>query len=481
MSTLVKRPDECDALVVDDEKVICDLMETTLKAVCRVTTCGNGRDALELIKSRSFDIVIADVKLPDLSGLDVLREARGKDEYTELLVVTGHDSVETAAEAVTVGVSSYLLKPLSLDDLRYQVEKSIANRLFHLKSVMLLRQTNHIEPDVKVHVNDVTSLFLFSHRLMLSLEIPVVMRTVLYEVNRRTGSLFSAVGVRCCGISELFAMPGACPADSGAIRKAIIDNWDKAFPFLDVAAFARGALHLSILGGRRGTAAFPEKAAPFVLPLTVMGNHIGALAVFGKKGYSPAPDEHQFLHVFTSFISSVIEHSYLDMHSKLLARTDGLTAIANHRSFHEILGREIARADRSGAVFGLIFMDIDDFKKINDAHGHLVGDAVLRHLVSRVLDMIRRADVFARYGGEEFALILPDTGAEGAAILGRRLCKEISAVPYDHPRKNIPYTVSLGLSMYNGKNPKPKDQLIGEADKAMYQSKADGKNRLTVS
>jgi diguanylate cyclase (GGDEF)-like protein len=481
MSTLVKRPNECDALVVDDEKVICDLLETALKGICRVTACGNGRDAMALIGSRDFDIVIADLKLPDISGIEVLKEARRKDDHTELLIVTGHDSIETAAEAVTVGVSSYLMKPLSLDYLRLQVEKSIANRLFHLKSIMLMRQSNHIAPDVKAHFLDITSLFLFSRKLMLSLEIPEVMRVILDEINQRTDALYSVIGIRCRGISELFAMPGAGAANTADIRQSIVDNWDNAFPFLDAPAFAKGALHLALYGGRRTGANAIEKTSPLVLQLTVMGNRIGSLAIFGKKGFSPTPDEYQFLHVFTSFISSVIEHSYLDMQAKLLARTDGLTGIANHRSFHESLAREIARTDRSGEVFGLILMDIDDFKKVNDTHGHLVGDAVLRHLVSRVLDTIRRADIFARYGGEEFAIILPDTGLEGAEALGRRLCKKIAAAPYEFSQKSVPYTVSIGLSMYNGKKPKLKDQLIGEADKAMYQSKAGGKSRITVA
>jgi diguanylate cyclase (GGDEF)-like protein len=224
-----------------------------------------------------------------------------------------------------------------------------------------------------------------------------------------------------------------------------------------------------------------EKTSPLVLQLSVSGKNIGSLAIFGKKTLTPAPEEYQFLYVFTSFIAAVIEHSCSDTHARLLARTDGLTAIANHRSFHELLAREIARADRSREVFGLILMDIDDFKKINDAYGHLVGDAVLRHLVAHVLEMIRRADIFARYGGEEFAVILPDTGPDGAEILARRLCNEIAAVPYEFSGKKIRYSVSIGLSMYDGKKPKQKDQLIGEADKAMYQSKADGKSRITVS
>jgi diguanylate cyclase (GGDEF)-like protein len=397
------------------------------------------------------------------------------------MIVTGHDSLETAAQAITLGVSSYLIKPLSLTDLRLQVEKSIAKRLFHLKSVMLMQGSNDIAPDIKGHLYDMASLFRFSCKAMLSLEVTEVMRVILEEINQHTDALYSVIGIQCRDITGLFAMPHAGAANTADIRQSIVDNWDNAFPFLDLPAFAKGELRLTLYGGKRTGACVFEKTSPLALQLIVMGNRIGSLAIFGKKGFSPMPEEYQFLYVFTSFISSIIEHSCFDMHARLLARTDGLTGIANHRSFHELLAREIARADRSGEMFGLILMDIDDFKKINDAHGHLLGDAVLRHLVSRVVDMIRRADTFARYGGEEFAIILPETGCDGAEVLAQRLCKEIAATPYVFSQKNVPYTVSIGLSMYDGKKPKPKDQLIGEADKAMYQSKADGKSRITVS
>jgi diguanylate cyclase (GGDEF)-like protein len=481
MSTLVKRPSECDILVVDDEKDICYLLETAIRDICRVTTCGNGRDAISAIESRDFDVVIADINLPDVSGLEVLREARKKDDYTELLIVTGHASLETAAEAIAIGVSSYLTKPLSMIDLRLQVEKSIANRLFHLKSIMLMQQPNNIAPDIKGHLYDIASLFRFSRKLMLSLELPEAMRIILDEINERMGALYSVIGIRCRDICELFAMPRVGAMNPADLRHSLVDNWDNTFPFLDTLAFAKGELPLTLYGGRHTDAFAFENNPPLTLQLSVMGNHIGALAIFGKKGFSPTPDEFQFLYVFTSFISSIIEHSCLDMHAKLQARTDGLTGIANHRSFHESLTREIARADRSGSVFGLILMDLDDFKKVNDTHGHLVGDAVIRDLVARVLGMIRRADTFARYGGEEFALILPDTGPEGAKVLAQRICREIAAKPYVFSQTSVPYTVSVGLSMYDGKKPKLKDLLISDADKAMYKSKADGKSRITVS
>ncbi len=481
MSMLVKQPTECELLVVDDEEVICSLIETALKDLCRVFTCASATEALSLIETHDFDVVIADLRLPDAPGINVLRAARTKDDHAELLIVTGHASFETAEEAIEIGLSSYLVKPLSMADLRLQVEKAIANRLFHLKSIMLMQRSNDIAPDIKSHVYDITSLFRFSRKLILSLDLPEVMRVVLEEVNERMDVLYSVIGLECSDTHELYAMPRTGALDAALLRQAIADNWETAFPFLDEITFAKGELPLTLYESRHVGPFVFETNAPVVLQLSVMNNRIGSLALFGKKDFVPTPDEYQFLHVFTSFVSSTIERSCLHVHTKLQARTDGLTGIANHRSFHESLSREIARVDRSGSVFGLIFMDIDNFKKINDAYGHLVGDAVIRDLVARVLNMIRRADTFARYGGDEFALILPETGPEGAKILAQRICREIAATPFLFSQTSIPYSVSIGLSIYDGKHPRVKDLLIGDADRAMYLSKAGGKSRITVS
>lgn len=481
MANLVKRSTECEILVVDDEEVICTLFKSTLKDLYLVSTCGTGKEAIALIDTHDFDVVIADLNLPDIEGMDVLRAARKKDDFTELLVITGYASLESAAKAIEIGVSSYLMKPISLTDLRIMVEKAVANRLFHLKSIMLMKHSDTIAPDIKGHLYDITSLFHFSRKLMLSLEIPEVMRVVLDEVNTRMNTRYCIIAVQCHDVSEIHIMPRAGVMSMEEARQSVLDNWSGSFEFFTREAFDCGDVALTLYSGRHGEPFSSEKSAPVVMQLSVMNKNIGTLLLFGPKDFAPSADQFQFLYVFTSLVSSVIEHSCIDRNAKLQARSDGLTGIANHRSFHESLAREIARADRSGTVFGLILMDLDDFKKINDTHGHLVGDSVIRNLVQRVQLMIRRADTFARYGGEEFGLILPDTGLEGTRVLALRICKEIAAVPYAMPKLTVPYSVSIGLSMYDGKHPRQKDSLINDADKALYKSKADGKSRISVN
>ena len=179
-------------------------------------------------------------------------------------------------------------------------------------------------------------------------------------------------------------------------------------------------------------------------------------------------------------VAPLIEHGYSVRQVRLLAKTDALTGIANHRSFHEKLDYEIARINRMGTVFSLVFMDIDDFKKVNDTYGHLVGDAVLRDLVMRVSESIRMIDEFFRYGGEEFAVILPETEVRGAEIVAKRIKTAVTSKPFLYGRNVIPYTVSMGIASYHGKHPVNKNVLIQEADAAMYAAKRDGKNRISL-
>ena len=256
MSALVKRPNECELLVVDDEETICSLIETALQDLCRVSTCANAAEALvahpRIPRFRRGSH--SDLKLPDASGIDVLKAARTKDDYTELMIVTGFASLETAAEAIEIGVSSYLIKPLTMVDLRLQVEKAIANRLFHLKSIMLMQRSNDIAPDIKDHVYDITSLFRFSKKLMLSLEVPEVMRVILDEINDRTNVLYSVVGVDCRDVRELYAMPRVGTMGIADARQSILEAWDNAFPFMDKISFIKNEFPLTVFGGRHDAA-----------------------------------------------------------------------------------------------------------------------------------------------------------------------------------------------------------------------------------
>jgi diguanylate cyclase (GGDEF)-like protein len=479
MSSLIKLPSECRLLVVDDEPTVCDLLRHALASRYRTSVCRTGAEACRLLAENNFDVVVADLRLPDMSGIDVLSFAKSKDAYTEVLIITGFATIESASVAINLGASSYIAKPLSLTDLYIQVERAVASRLFHLKSISLMRRSDDFAPEFKDHLSDITALYYFTRRLTLSLEIAEIMRITLEEANRKSGALFCAIGVHALGFTEIYAMPAAGELDDGSVRTLLLDKWDTLFPFIDKGRFGEGAVPVLIYKGRQGSSPRQTGVRPLSIPMMITGTAIGTLALFFEEDATAAADPY-FLYIISSIVSPLIEHGYSVLQARQLAKTDGLTGIANHRSFHEALDREIARVNRKGGFFSLIVMDLDDFKSVNDTYGHPVGDAVLKDLVVRVLENIRTVDVFSRYGGEEFGLVLPETDQAGAEVLAQRIKNAINARAFTYAQHRIAYTASMGIAVYNGQKPEKKDALIARADSAMYVSKRGGKNRISL-
>ena len=163
-----------------------------------------------------------------------------------------------------------------------------------------------------------------------------------------------------------------------------------------------------------------------------------------------------------------------------LASTDPLTGLFNRRLLFIRLEQELARSQRVGAELCLAYLDIDYFKKINDTYGHLTGDEVLKKLADIMKEMLRKSDVLARMGGEEFLIMLPDTGVEGARLIAERLRARVAHTVFDFAGVTIPVTVSLGVLHVTAGTTEPPDELMRKADEALYISKHEGRNRVTV-
>jgi len=162
---------------------------------------------------------------------------------------------------------------------------------------------------------------------------------------------------------------------------------------------------------------------------------------------------------------------------KELARLDFLTGAANSRLFYELTQMEIDRFQRYGHPFTLAYVDIDDFKSINDQFGHLTGDQILRTVVNSAKRNIRKTDVVARLGGDEFAMLLPETNQESALVvltrIQRNLLEEIQ-------QGSWPITLSIGAITCSSV-PQSADELVRMADELMYSVKRDGKNAIKYS
>lgn len=162
------------------------------------------------------------------------------------------------------------------------------------------------------------------------------------------------------------------------------------------------------------------------------------------------------------------------------ATTDGLTKVGNRRWFREQAQSDFALARRGKSQVHLILLDVDFFKKVNDTHGHPAGDFVLREIAELLHREKREEDLLARYGGEEFILLVRQASAEQALALAERLRRSVEIHRFHFSEKNIPVTISLGLSTHSDSKEETLDCLISRADKALYRSKQEGRNRVSV-
>jgi diguanylate cyclase (GGDEF)-like protein len=156
------------------------------------------------------------------------------------------------------------------------------------------------------------------------------------------------------------------------------------------------------------------------------------------------------------------------------AETDQLTGIYNRRHFETSLDQEIERARRYGSPLSLLMIDVDNFKLLNDRHGHLVGDRVLYQLTRECESCLRASDVFCRYGGDEFVIIAPETPAGAAMALARRLRQNIASMELDSSPGAL--AISIGVAVWE-ESLKTNDGIIAAADSALYQAKSAGRDR----
>jgi diguanylate cyclase (GGDEF)-like protein len=178
--------------------------------------------------------------------------------------------------------------------------------------------------------------------------------------------------------------------------------------------------------------------------------------------------------IFKFLSGGNIERAY---HEEIyrLTTVDGLTQIFNKRYFAEALDREIARASRYRRELSLVMFDLDHFKEVNDSHGHLAGDAVLKTLAHTIKTRIRTEDIFARYGGEEFAIILPEIDGHNAHQFAEKIRRIVETTDFIFEATKIPVTISMGVATLDLEEPAAA-ALIKRSDERLYEAKAAGRN-----
>jgi diguanylate cyclase (GGDEF)-like protein len=272
--------------------------------------------------------------------------------------------------------------------------------------------------------------------------------------------LRASYGTLTCRVSE----GGRLPADTGI--------WGRTA--------AAGKILIEIPGKTNSdqSSLHIESAACMCIPLVSFGQYLGVLLLDSTDPDAFLPNETQPLESVADICTTGIQNAHYVERVKQLAYLDGLTGIFNRRFFELRIAEEIERARRFGGGMAVIMIDIDQFKRLNDEFGHLLGDEVLRQVSSIFHQQLRKIDVVCRYGGEEFAILLSQTNPHHALAVADKLRKTVADWQFPGVARQV--TISAGTASFPDHGT-TRDELVKAADAGLYAAKQSGRNRVCLA
>jgi diguanylate cyclase (GGDEF)-like protein len=246
-------------------------------------------------------------------------------------------------------------------------------------------------------------------------------------------------------------------------------------PWSQVIASSGTVIENDLSGMPAAFRLFSDSASRMSIPMISFGQTLGVLTLHSGQGNAFRQSELQSLESVADICANSIQNAYYVERVKQLAYLDGLTGIFNRRFFELRIIEEIERARRYGTGMAVIMADIDQFKRLNDEFGHLLGDEVLRQVSSLFHQQLRKIDVVCRYGGEEFAILLTQTHEPQAIVIAEKLCRLVESWHFPGVPRRI--TISAGVAAFPTHGT-TRDEMIRAADSGLYAAKQAGRNRV---
>jgi len=422
---MAKYISEITILYVEDDIGIRQALSTTLEMWAKkVYLAENGEKGLELFKEYKPDIIISDVKMPKLNGIEMVKEIRKLDENIPIIFTTAHNESGFLHEAIEQHVNHYILKPISIKDVKRFLELSAKSILFEKEQK---RNYNMMQ---KIMDNDSDMLAVTTcDKIIFANTVFKKFFSYNFDAIKKNNSTFHNEFIKIDG----FLHPGLLNDDETFVK--LIDRTEESKRMVSFYDFHNG------------------EAKAFLI------------------NSSQIDDDSYLLH-FVDVTAIAVEKKLLEKK----AFFDTLTKIYNRTKFDEVLLYESKRSVRYETDLSLIICDIDHFKKVNDTYGHLVGDKILKNIAKEVKHKIRDTDIFARWGGEEFVLLMPETNLEDAKIVAEQLKDSLAHLEHE---KAGAVTCSFGITSHITTD--TPEIFLGRADSLLYKAKQNGRNRIEVS
>lgn len=448
-------------LLADDDSQMLELLTEFLqKQGYQVAAAADGLQALEALKGREFHLALLNLKLPGFSGLKLLSHIKAHTPHTEVILFTGPGGVDSAIQALGLGAYDYFLKgDLRLDNLQAVVARALERHRLAQSNRELSLNLRQVQQELAQQRSVELAQF---RRLSEALAVPLTWEQLFHGL---LNLIWESLSLEALGI-----------VFRGANQELSLEAFRRQ-PGLGDEAFQEFKAWLQAHFAKESGLAAASEKLPFPELLQETARAGEALAVVGAgRGLAFAPEEAEIFRIFVLQGEAALKNLVLFEEVKSLAIRDGLTGLYNYRHFWELLLHEVELSRRYGHPLSLLFLDLDNFKVINDTLGHPQGDAVLKSLASYLKGAVRQADVVCRYGGEEFVVLLPQTSPGQATVLAQRLRRSISRLDIPLPEQSLQLSVSIGVACLEAGM--DASTLLNAADAALYRAKQAGKNQV---
>lgn len=459
-------PGEKILLVDDDPTILQTLTRFLTGQGYTIAAAATGREALETLRQEKIPLAILDLMLPDASGLDLLAHVREDSPDTEVILFTGLGALDSAIQALRLGAYDYLVKSeLRLPELQSVVDRALERRRLALANRELLENLKLAQDELaSTRARELVQIRRIGETLARPLT-PQELGDGLLDLIWESLSL-AVLGLKFQGHGIL--------KDAAASRHRQ-DLPPQSLEGFDTWLEQQLDRELDAPQDDPGEVFSPPPLFDVVMQEKLQaGKDLGLVAAGRDEPFSP--EEAELFRIFALQGEAALKNMLLFNEVKSLAIRDGLTGLYNYRHFREVLAHQVEVSRRYGRPLSLLFLDIDNFKGINDSLGHPEGDLVLKALARFMLAHVRQADVLCRYGGEEFVMLLPQTTGDQAHHLAERLREGIAHTPILLSDGEIHITVSIGVAHLSSEE--GGEDLVKIADVALYQAKQSGKNRV---
>jgi diguanylate cyclase (GGDEF)-like protein len=444
-------------VVVDDDRLILELVGDALRGSARVECLRSAQEALESLTREPADLVITDLTMPGMSGLELLERVRREHPGTDVALFTANASVESAVSALRLGAIDYLVKPIRPEELAMLVDRILAQR-------RILQENERLRDLLRTVESCRTLVRCLDPGEVYAVALDLLLRTLPRE---RGIALFRRTAVP---MSDGIVFRGFTENQARALRTAlVVDKPLDLESIVETGVVTGGALHEVL--SEAGVEAGPALAIPVRGP----ESEAGVIWAF-EDGKVFDRGETERARLVSGHAEIALGNAERYHHAKERAFIDDVTEVYNARFLLQATEREIQRAERYSKELCVLFLDLDRFKLVNDQYGHLVGSDVLRRLSKVLAECIRQVDTLARYGGDEFTILLVDTGLEEGMTIAERIRRTVAETIFEGGRgAAIRLSISIGVATYP-QHAVTRQGLLDVADKAMYRAKSQGRN-----